>query len=156
MKYSYRSEEALRKLGRVVSPKIFGAAKPWSALRPAHWSFDESQSNGSLKFKPRKRKPGRPRKVKRVSRYPVEPKPKVKRVKEPSNRLINFREGDYVLFNPEREGYPTCIDGTVTRVRRCYDRRAQEFIVRLSIKQYDQPITWSVRYPGVPIRKVVK
>jgi hypothetical protein len=66
----------------------------------------------------------------------------------------SFKVGDYVLFNPQREGLPTCVDGVVKKVRPVYDRRSQEFVYRLSIQQTDSPFKWTVRHPGVPIRKV--
>ena len=113
-----------------------------------HWSFDDTQENGEVRFKAKRGRPSKVRKQKRVTLR--EPKPKA--IRQRKQRVIAFRVGDYVMFNPEREGHPLCVDGTVTRVHRCYDKRTQEFIQRVSISETPpRPFTWTVRYPGVAI-----
>lgn len=129
--------------------------------RRKHWSYDTAQIAGLGKVKV---KPAKPRvKRKRVSpkllngRVLLGERRKRTRKAAPrrlSKRLIDFRKGDYVLFNPEREGYPVCIDGTVLKVRRCFDRRREEFIVKLRVEQTGTGIVWTLRHPGVAIRKV--
>src|SRR5262245_3230412 len=72
--------------------------------------------------------------------------------------LIDFRKGDRVMFNPQRDGYPTAIDGTVLKVRRYFDARAQEFLVRLTVAPTADVACgikqWSLIVPRVAVQKL--
>jgi hypothetical protein len=142
-------EKQLRKLGKLMSPNYAGRRVARWDPNASHWSYDPAQHNGEVYFTKRG-KLGKRRKKRRV----IERERKPRAVKQRVAKLIEFKVGDYVLFNPNAEGHPTCVDGTITRIKRCYDRRAQEFIERFTIEQADGAYKWSVTYPGTPIKKV--
>jgi len=144
--------------------KALGLTQVLRRKRQRHWSYDTSNiaGLGKVKKKPASKKRLLPDRRKRVQPKlangrvllgePRKRKPEPK--KRRSTKLIDFAKGDYVLFNATRDGNPVCIDGTVTKVRRCFDRRREEFIIRLRIEETPpSPFVWTVRYPGTPIVK---
>lgn len=149
--YRNMTDAELRRLGKIPTPNYTGRrVAVWTPHKS--WAFDETQNgNGQVRFT--KRGALGKRRKKRV-KVEKEKQPRV--VKQREQKVRSFKVGDYVLFNPQREDAPTCVDGVVRKVRPIYDRRAQEFAYRLTIEQTGALVRWTVRHPGVPIRRVVR
>lgn len=149
--YRHMKEKQLRQLGKMLTPNYTNRRVAVWDPHKLHWSFDpeQAQTNGEVRFT-KKGKLGKRRK----KRKPIERERKPRVVKQREQKVRTFKVGDYVLFNPQREDAPTCVDGVVTKVRPAFDRQRQEFGYRVTVQQTGSPLTWTVPHPGVPIRKV--